>query len=209
MLIKGLNVAEHVSGEKNMLLQVITVLLMCDNWKMTQDELTLSPLGPGGPEIPLSPGIPWRPGGPPSPSAPVGPGLPCVEKPHGQQAGCISCTFHSLIFSFFYFVICVEKFVCITFGPSGPGAPGIPLGPCRPVEPISPLSPGIPRSPWGKNETSCYCELNPHCKLKLLWKSQSSLPLVQFVPPNRVLQEYPERQRWSCIFLLLKVTIRL
>lgn len=36
MLIKGLNDAEHVSGEKNMLLQVITVLLMCDNWKMTQ-----------------------------------------------------------------------------------------------------------------------------------------------------------------------------
>lgn len=38
--------------------------------------LTLSPFGPGGPEIPLSPGIPCRPGGPGSPNVPVGPGLP-------------------------------------------------------------------------------------------------------------------------------------
>lgn len=38
--------------------------------------LTLSPFGPGGPEIPLSPGIPCRPGGPRSPTVPGGPGLP-------------------------------------------------------------------------------------------------------------------------------------
>lgn len=74
-----------------------------------KDELTLSPLGPGGPEIPLSPGIPWRPGGPPSPSAPVGPGLPCVEKWQGQQVGCNLCTFHSLIFLFIYCLIFVNK----------------------------------------------------------------------------------------------------
>lgn len=39
-------------------------------------KLTLSPLGPGVPAIPLSPGIPWRPGGPVSPGVPLGPGLP-------------------------------------------------------------------------------------------------------------------------------------
>lgn len=45
--------------------------------------LTLSPFGPGGPEMPLSPGIPWRPGGPRSPMAPGGPGLPFGDKQTG------------------------------------------------------------------------------------------------------------------------------
>lgn len=40
------------------------------------NKLTLSPLGPGVPAIPLSPGMPWRPGGPGSPGVPLGPGLP-------------------------------------------------------------------------------------------------------------------------------------
>lgn len=49
---------QNVSGEKQ---QFITdCYCLRGNWKMGtgKDELTLSPLGPGGPEIPLSPGIP-------------------------------------------------------------------------------------------------------------------------------------------------------
>lgn len=56
-----------------------------DYYNFCKDDhiLTLSPLGPGGPEMPLSPGIPWRPGGPTSPKAPVGPGLPFSDKHQG------------------------------------------------------------------------------------------------------------------------------
>lgn len=97
---------------------------------------------------------------------------------------------------------------CITFGPSGPGAPGIPLGPCRPVEPISPLSPGIPRSPCGGNETSCYCELNPHCKLQLLWKKSIQLTLGPICPTEPSSPGIPWK-RWSCIVMWTKVAIRL
>lgn len=46
------------------------------NKGINHQTLTLSPLGPGVPAMPLSPGMPWRPGGPVSPTVPVGPGLP-------------------------------------------------------------------------------------------------------------------------------------
>lgn len=176
--------------------------------------LTLSPLGPGEPEIPLSPGIPWRPGGPRSPRLPVGPGLPFGEKkqwvhiPIFRLKNPIHVTLHSgSILLYLY------TWTTNTFGPSGPGAPGIPLGPAKPWGPSSPLSPGIPRSPCLNTKpvsvtkqthimymcvwcnTAWYIQYVQYIPIYIYISKMVNVPLVQFDPQHLLLRGYPKQDK--------------